>query len=101
MLPFLTRRRRRRLRETPPPDAWRAIVERNVPLFRRLPDADRAELLGHAQVLLAEKHWEGCGGLLLGDEHRVTIAAWASLLLLHRDTDYFPRLRSVLVYPTA
>jgi MtfA peptidase len=83
------------------PDAWRHIVERNVPLFRRLPDEDRAELLGHAQVLLAEKHFEGCGGLLLTDEHRVTVAAWASFLLLHRETDYFPRLRSILLYPTA
>ena len=101
MLPFLTRRRRERLRATPVPDAWRHIVERNVPLFRRLPEADRAELLGHVQVLLAEKHFEGCGGLTLTDEHRVTVAAWASLLLLHRDADYFPRLRSILVYPEA
>jgi hypothetical protein len=101
MLPFLTRRRRARLRATSVPDAWRRIVERNVPLWRRLDDADRAELRGHAQVLLAEKHWEGCGGLALGDEHRVTVAAWASFLLLHRDTDYFPGLRSVLLYPTA
>ena len=101
MLGFLKRRRRARLRALPVPDGWRAIVERNVPLFRRLPPADQSELLGHVQVLVAEKHWEGCGGLLLGDEHRVTIAAWASLLLLHRDTDYFPRLKSVLVYPDA
>jgi Mlc titration factor MtfA (ptsG expression regulator) len=101
MLPFLARRRRERLRATPVPDAWRHIVERNVPLFRRLPADDQAELLGHVQVLLAEKHFEGCGGLLLTDEHRVTIAAWASFLLLHRDAGYFPRLRSILVYPTA
>jgi hypothetical protein len=29
------------------------------------------------------------------------IAAQACLLLLHRDTDYYPRLRSILVYPSA
>jgi Mlc titration factor MtfA (ptsG expression regulator) len=101
MLSLFRRRRRRRLRDTPMPDAWRRIVERNVPPFRRLPAADQEELLGHAQVLLAEKHWEGCGGLLLTDEHRVTIAAWAALLLLHRETDYFPELRAILVYPEA
>jgi Mlc titration factor MtfA (ptsG expression regulator) len=101
MLSFLARRRRERLRATPVPEAWRHIVERNVPLFRRLSAEDQAELLGHVQVLLAEKHFEGCGGLLLTDEHRVTIAAWAAFLLLHRDTDYFPRLRSILLYPTA
>lgn len=101
MFAMLRRRRRRRLRETPTPDAWRAIAERNVPPARRLSGADRDELFGHVHVLLAEKHWEGCGDLVLGDEHRVTIAAWAALLLLHRETEYFPRLRSILVYPTA
>jgi Mlc titration factor MtfA (ptsG expression regulator) len=30
---------------------------------------------------------------------RVTIAAQACLLLLHRQTDYYPELRSVLLYP--
>jgi MtfA peptidase len=97
---FLTRRRRSKLRAQPVPPAWRAIVERNVPIFKRLPREDQAELLGHVQVFLAEKHFEGCGGLELTDEIRVTIAAQACLLLLHRETDYYPRLRSILVYPT-
>jgi hypothetical protein len=35
------------------------------------------------------------------DEIRVTIAAQASILLLNRDEDEYPGLRSVLVYPTA
>jgi Mlc titration factor MtfA (ptsG expression regulator) len=30
----------------------------------------------------------------------VTIAAQACLLLLHRETDYFPRLLTILVYPS-
>ena len=30
----------------------------------------------------------------------MTIAAQACLLLLHRETDYYPRLRSILVYPS-
>ena len=57
-------------------------------------------LLGHVQVFLAEKHFEGCGGLELTDEIRVTIAAQACLLLLHRATDYYPQLTSILVYPS-
>lgn len=52
------------------------------------------------QVLLAEKNFEGCGGLELTDEIRVTIAAHACLLLLHRTTDYYPKLTSILVYPS-
>ena len=97
---FLAARRREKLRAEPAPAAWRAIVERNLPIFRRLPPEDQAELLGHVQVFLAEKHFEAAGGLELTDEIRVTVAAQACLLLLHRETDYYPRLRSIIVYPT-
>jgi Mlc titration factor MtfA (ptsG expression regulator) len=97
---FLKERRRMRLREQRVPAAWRAIVERNLPIFRRLPPADQAELLGHVQVFLSEKIFEGCGGLELTDEIRITIAAQACLLLLHRDTDYYPWLTTILVYPS-
>ena len=99
MFRFLRRRRRRTLRASPFPDAWRAILERRVPLWRRLPEEDRRELEGHVQVLLAEKHFEGAGGLVLTDEIRVVIAAQAAVLLLHRETDYFPGLYSIVVYP--
>ena len=77
------------------------MIERNVPFFRRLSANDQAELLGHTQVFLAEKRFEGCGGLAITDEIRMTIAAQACLLLLHRKTDYFPRLLTILVYPSA
>jgi MtfA peptidase len=97
---FLTDRRRERLRAKSFDAAWLAIIERNFPVFRRLSPADRAELLGHIQVFIAEKHFEGCGGLELTDEIRITIAAQACLLLLHRETDYYPDLTSILVYPT-
>src|ERR1019366_2600267 len=95
---FLTDRRRERLRADPFNPAWRAALERNFPVFLRLSKEDQAELLGHIQVFLAEKHFEGCGGLELTDEMRVTIAAQACLLLLHRETDYYPDLTSILVY---
>ncbi len=93
-------RRRRQLRSQPVPDEWRSIIARNAPFFARLSDADQRELLGHVQVFLAEKRFEGCAGLQLTDEMRVTIATQACLLLLHRKTDYYPRLMTILVYPT-
>jgi MtfA peptidase len=93
--------RRERLRSLPFPAEWQRIIERNVSLFGRLSPEDQRELLGHTQVLLAEKHFEGCGGLELTDEIRVTVAAQACVLLLHRETDYYPRLKSILVYPSA
>lgn len=97
---FVPRRRRDRLRARPFPPAWRKIIERNLPIFRRLPHNDQSEPLGHVQVFLAEKKFEGCGGLELTEEMRLTIAAQACLLLLHRETDYYPELTVILVYPT-
>jgi Mlc titration factor MtfA (ptsG expression regulator) len=97
---FLKERRRQRLRAQPIPRAWRSILTRNLPIFRRLPREDQTELLGHVQIFLAEKRFEGCGGLELTDEIRVTIAAQACLLLLHRETNYYPQLITILVYPS-
>lgn len=68
--------------------------------YSRLSAADRKELEGHVQVFLAEKQFEGCGGFVVRDEHRVCIAAEACLLLLHRKTDYYPGLQTILIYPT-
>ena len=56
---------------------------------------------GHIQVLVAEKNFEGCGGLEMTEEIRVTIATQAGILLLHREPHFYPDLRSILVYPHA
>jgi Mlc titration factor MtfA (ptsG expression regulator) len=101
MFGLFKRRRRERLRSQPFPPEWDAILRKNVPLYGRLGEADRRELHGHIHVFLAEKHFEGCGGLALTDEIRVTIAAHACLLLLRRETDYYRRLVTILVYPHA
>jgi Mlc titration factor MtfA (ptsG expression regulator) len=77
------------------------IIERNVPYHRKMPEVDRAELHRHILVFLSEKKFEGCGGLKMTDEIKVTIAAQACILLLHRKTDYYPGLSSILVYPEA
>jgi len=100
MFGFGKQRRRRRLRAQRVPAEWWSILKRNLLIFQRLPVADQTELLGHVQVFLAEKRFEGCGGLELTEEIRVTIAAQACLLLLHRETDYYPQLITVLVYPS-
>jgi Mlc titration factor MtfA (ptsG expression regulator) len=101
MLPgFLKRRRRARLRTQPLPADWRSAIEKSVAFFSRLSPNEQKELLGHAQVFLAEKRFEGCAGVIITDEIRVVIAAQACLLLLHRKTDYFPRLITILVYPS-
>jgi len=100
MLRFLRERRRRELRQRPAPEEWRAIISHNLPFFDRLDAPDREELLGHVKVFLDEKRFEGCSGLELTNEIKVTIATQACLLLLHRKTDYYPRLVTILVYPS-
>jgi len=91
--------RRRRLRRQPFPDAWREIITRTMPLYEKLPAALREQLHGHINVFLAEKRFEGCAGLEITDEIRLTVAAQACLLLLNRKTDYFRKLTSIVVYP--
>lgn len=99
MFSFLKKRRREQLRASAFPPEFIPILQSNVPVYRRLPDELRAQLHGHIQVLLAEKHFEGCNGLEITDEVRVTIAGEAALLLLNRETKYYPELLTVLVYP--
>lgn len=97
---FETRKKRRaRLMRTPLPSRWLEIVRRNVPYYQMLPSRDQLELQGLIQVFLSEKHFEGCEGLKITDEIRLTIAAQACVLLLRRKTDFYPSLMSILVYP--
>jgi hypothetical protein len=77
------------------------MLLKNMAYYRALPAPDQLEIQGHVMVLLAEKNFEGCGGLTLTDEIKATVSAYAAILLLHRNTDYYPRLDTILVYPTA
>jgi len=95
------RDRRKRLRSRPFPKEWSAVLQKNVPFYRLLDGRDRTELHGHTFVLLAEKHFEGCDGLILTDQINTTIAAQAGILLLHCKPGYYPHLRSIVVYPHA
>lgn len=102
MFSFFKNRRRRKLRALPFPAAWDEILEVTMPLFAKLPAEDKLTMSELIQVFLEEKHFEGCGGLKMTDEIRVTIAAQACLLLLHLPkADFYPKLKSILVYPAS
>jgi len=92
-------KRRRHLLAAPLPEEYERIIKKNVPLYNHLPDALRRQLHGFVNVFLADKQFEGCGGLEITDQIRVTIAAQACILLLNRKTRYFSRLHTILVYP--
>lgn len=98
---WLTERRRRRILETPFPEAWDGYIAKNVALAGRLGPAEQQRLRELVQVFVAEKYFEGCGGLELSDEIKVTIAAQACVLLLGKsDASLFDDVRSILVYPS-
>jgi len=92
--------RRKKLIAEPFPPAWEAIIRRNVAHYARLTPKEQAHLQDLVKVLIAEKHWEGAGGLELTDEIRVTIAAQACLLLLGLPHDYYRNVESIVVYPS-
>lgn len=100
MFGFITRRRNR-LRSQPFPEEWLVVLKRNVPYYARLPLSKQQELQDSIKVFIAEKNFEGCGGIEMTDEIKVTIAAYACILLLNRRHDFYPRLQSILVYPDA
>lgn len=92
--------RRAKLLAMPISGSYRQILERNLPIYGRMPPELREQLHGHVNVLLNEKRFAGCAGQQMTDEIRVTIAGHASLLLLnHPRPEYFPGFTSVLVYP--
>jgi Mlc titration factor MtfA (ptsG expression regulator) len=95
------RRRRRRLLEQALPETWDAIIRRKVVYRQYLPPEEQEFLGGLIQVFLDEKPFEGCGGLEITDEIRLTVAGHACVLLLGGQSDMYPKLRTILVYPRA
>lgn len=99
--PLLRAWRRARVRRQPFPLAWREVLRRRMPGFAKLPADVQWQLKKHAQVLIAEKPFIGCAGLVVTDEMRVLVAMQAALLLLGRRGGGFAGLRQVLIYPGA
>ena len=97
---FRRQQKRLLLLSTPFPPAWDAILKKNLPPYGNLPPDLLQQLQDATRIFMAEKSFEGCGGLTLTDEIKVTIAAQACMLLLNRKVQYYPNLYSILVYPS-
>jgi Mlc titration factor MtfA (ptsG expression regulator) len=83
------------------PDEWETFLTRNLAHDRLLSEAQRARLRQDTLTFVETKWWEGCAGLPMTDEIRVTVAAQACLMLLGLSHDCFSRVRSILVYPSS
>ena len=99
MLGWLRKLRRDEVLAQPVPEAWLTTIERWV-LYDELDPGERARLLDIVKVLMAEKNWEGCGGLELTEPMCAVIAAQIALLILEIPHDHFAESESVLVYPS-
>ncbi len=98
---YLTRWRDQRLRSKPFPAAWLAILKASLPVYSALSQEEQTRLCQLIKLFIARKRFYGCAGVVITDEIRVTIAAQACLLLINRGWSVYPKLTSVLVYPTA
>ena len=97
--PWSKTHQRREILAQPFPIAWLDYVSANVAYYRHLPNAEQEKLCDITRILIAEKSWEGCGGLALTDEIQVAIAAQAALLVLGFEDEYYLNVETILVYP--
>ena len=97
MLDWFSKQRRLKIVEEPFPSEWEAIIRRNMVHYSMLGDDEQMRLQRLIQIFMAEKSWEGCGGLELTDEIRVTISAQACLLILNLPHNYFDNVETILV----
>jgi len=100
MLNWFAKRRRRNIVRTPFPPEWGSVISRHMAQYRLLADEERVRLHSLIQIFIAEKSWEGCGGLVLTDEIRVTVAAGACLLILNLAHNYYENVETIIIYPS-
>lgn len=99
ILSWLRSRRRRAIAERPFPAVWGDILRRTVRQVDWLGDEERACLQAWVAVFLAEKRFEGCGGMVVTDEVRLAVAGQAALTAIGFEQAFYPMLTSILVYP--
>ena len=96
---ILRAEKRKKVMSEPVPPEWENILSENIELYRHLPADLKEQLHNDMKVFLHEKEFEGCAGLEVTEEMRVTIAGEACILLLNRKPTFFPNLKSILIYP--
>lgn len=81
------------------PSHYSKILRRHLAPYRHMPADLQLQLKQKIKQFLHEKTFVGCNGLEVTDEMRVTIAGRACMLLLNRETEVYPRLTHILIYP--
>ncbi|MFO0552411.1 MAG: M90 family metallopeptidase [Polyangiaceae bacterium] len=92
---------RRKLAEREPfPEGWRAILERRVPFYPRLDQAERERFESKLKVFARTKSFEGAGGFVVTEEARVVVSACAARLVMNLPGEHYGRLHEIVVYPS-
>lgn len=92
-------RKRRRILAQPFPSDWLKWLRERVPHYANLSPEQCEQLQKLVLVFLEEKEWEGCQGLDVTEEMKVTISGQACLMLLGLKHNYFYNVRNILVFP--
>ncbi|HPC85634.1 MAG TPA: zinc-dependent peptidase [Smithellaceae bacterium] len=100
MFGWLAKKRRKKILEAPFPCEWENIIQKRLAHYKMLNEEEQRRLRERIAVFLAEKKWEGCGGIEVTDEIRVTISAMACLLILNLPRQDYENVESILVYPS-
>jgi len=89
------------LLKRPFPDEWEQITGKYLIPYNSLPEKLQSELKRLIVEFLHTKTFEGCNGVEITDEIRVAVAAQACLLLLNHEVGCYPKLKTILIYPSA
>lgn len=97
---WLDERRRKRILQAPFPEEWTQALRRNMVHFAYLDADEQRRLCDLIQLFIHDTHWEGCAGLELTDEIKVSIAGQACLLVLNLEHVQYANVETILVYPS-
>lgn len=97
-------RRRLAVARAPFPAHWQSWLRSRTSVYERVPAQLRERLHQLIQIFVHEKTFVGCNGLVVAEEMRVVIAAYACLLVVNRRdvprSHFYDELFSILVYPS-
>ncbi len=91
---------REQLLATPLSPEQRKLVERLVPITKRLPSQLHRKLEGKINLFLDQITFHGQNGIEVNEAMRLSIAAQACLLVVNSPA-WYDTLRTVLIYPSA
>ena len=97
---FKNRRRRAICRQAFSPFAIEAIHQ-NVAFYRNASREIQTKLDDTIKILCAELAWEGCNGLAVTEQIKVTISGHAAVMLLGTPDYYFHTISTLLIYPNS